>query len=403
VCFAARRADAVFVGRVTAFTSDVQFDVELAFSGVKTGRVTLEAGWGTCGYNFTIGNRYIVYAWRNRSTGALATSICTRTRPLSDPHTRADLAYFARGKQHRDEPLLTGVVSDVTVDLAAPGAVSRPLAGIKVTATPLDGGARARTATTRADGSYELADIGTGRFSVTATLPPQFEPPRPVTVKIDDLFSEKLVVIRACAEADVWARIDGRISGQLLDERNEPLRDVTIHLANPAHARAAMPRLRTIDAVTDMHGHYEFRYVGPGEYVVGVDLHTFPRPGALNKRRFYGESLDPAAATVVKLKTAERRRLPPFRLLPLPADRLITVVVYAPTNDVARETTIFLTGARREPVAHTGDPLSLRLPFGASYLVEAVAPKGYRVIQPPDMRIAPDDMDKTIEFRVEKP
>jgi hypothetical protein len=40
VCFAAKRADAVFVGRITAFTSftsDVQFEVERAFSGVKTG------------------------------------------------------------------------------------------------------------------------------------------------------------------------------------------------------------------------------------------------------------------------------------------------------------------------------------------------------------------------------
>jgi hypothetical protein len=184
---------------------------------------------------------------------------------------------------------------------------------------------------------------------------------------------------------------------------NEPLRDVAVHLANPAHARAAMPRLRTIDAITDAQGHYEFRDVGPGEYIVGVNLQTFPRPGTLNRRRFYGESLDPATATIVKLGTAERLQLPPIRLPPLPTDRLITVVVQAPTNDVARETMIFLTGAKREPLTHTGDPLPLRLPFGASYLIEAVAPKGYRMIQPPGMRIMPDDTDKTIEFRVEKP
>jgi hypothetical protein len=201
VCFAARRADAVFVGRVTAFTSGVEFEVEQAFSGVKPGRITVEKGSDTCAYSFAIGYRYLVYAWRHRSTGALSTSMCSRTRPMSDPHTRAD----------------------------------------------------------------------------------------------------------------------------------------------------------------------------------------------------------PAAATVVKLKTDEQRQLPPFRLPPLPTDRLITVVVQAPTHDVARETTIFLTGAKREPVAHTGDPLPLRLPFGASYLIEAVAPKGYRIIQPPSMRIMPDDTDKTIEFRVERP
>lgn len=103
----------------------------------------------------------------------------------------------------------------------------------------------------------------------------------------------------------------------------------------------------------------------------------------------------------MKLGTAERLQLPPIRLPPLPTERPITVVVQAPTNDVARETTIFLTGATREPVAHTGDPLPLRLPFGASSLIEAVAPTGYRIIQPLGMRIMPDDTDKTLEFRVE--
>ena len=56
----------------------------------------------------------------------------------------------------------------------------------------------------------------------------------------------------------------------------------------------------------------------------------------------------------------------------------------------------------REPVAQSGDTLRFRLPFGASYLIEAVPPAGYRIIQPWAVRIGSDDTDKTIEFRMEK-
>ena len=413
-CFAVTYTDAVFVGRVTASTSEVEFEVEQAFKGVETGRITVQNRPDTCAFNFTIGERYIVYAGRDRTTGELDTSKCSRTRALSDPRTRGDLEYFARGKEHRDENFLTGVVSDVTVDLAVFGASRRPLAGITVTAIPRNGdGGRIRATTTRADGSYEITGLQPGDFDVVATLPPQFEPHQPVTARIDDVIPGKITAIRTCAEADVGARIDGRISGQLLDERNQPLRDVAVQLANPAHARAERPVLRTIDAVTDAQGHYQFRNVGPGQYVLGVNLQTPLRAGTLNRRRYYtGRSATPtstatstaasASATVIELTTGERRQLPPFRLSPLPANRLITIAVQAPTNDVARETAIFLTGATREPVARSNDPLSLRLPFGASYVIEAVAPKGYRIIQPAGVRIAPEETGKTIAFRVER-
>jgi hypothetical protein len=174
-CFAANRADAVFVGRVTAFTSDVQFEVERAFKGIKLGQVTVENGPGNCAFQFTIGERYVVYAYRDRSTGALSTSMCTRTRALNDPHTRADIAYFTGQQRGASRRLLTGVVRDITTDLATPGRAGRPLAGIRITATPLEGGPRL-TSTTRDDGSYELAGVQAGRLSIEASLPGQFEP-----------------------------------------------------------------------------------------------------------------------------------------------------------------------------------------------------------------------------------
>jgi hypothetical protein len=394
VCTAASTAEAIFVGRATGFTSGVQFEVERAFLGVRPGKITLENTPSNCALRVTLGERYLVYAYRERPAGPLTLSMCTRTRPLSDPLARADVAYLTHRRLGSGRPLMTGVITDVTMDLATPGAMQRPVAGVRVTATPLDGG-RSRTVTTDADGRYELTKVPAGRFNITASLPPQFEPLEPVTVTIDER--------RGCAEANIGVRIDGRISGQLLDEQGQPMRRVVVQLADPAQARALKSPLRTIETITTYQGQFEFRYVGPGRYVVGVNLHMPLRSGTLNRRRFYGESLDPATATVVEIETAERRVLPPFRLPPLPSDRLMTIVVQAPTNEVARATALFLTGAAREPVAQTGDPVPLRLPFGASYLIEAVPPPGYRIIEPANVRIQPDDTDKTIEFRVEKP
>jgi hypothetical protein len=403
VCFAASRAAAVFVGRVTALPSGVEFEVERAFAGVKPGRITLANGPGTCAFRFTPGERYIVYAYQDSSTGILSTSICTRTRPLSDPRTRSDLAYWTRRQRGATGSLLTGVVQDVTLDLATPLAQPRPLADIRITATPLDEDSHATTATTRttattktrADGSYEVTGLQAGRWSIAASLPAQFESRPPVMLMIADS--------DGCAEANIGTRLDGRISGRLLDERSQPLRGVAVQLADVAAARAVKWPLRTIDAATDDEGTFEFRYVGPGRYVVGVDIQTPVRPGTLNRRRFFTDTLDPAAATVVTLAAAEHRQLPPFRLPPLPADRIITVVIEAPTPEMARVVTLFLTGATRERLEYTGQPLMLHLPLGASYLLDATTSPGYSLAQPRTVQISRDETDRTIVFRLEKP
>jgi len=389
-CVAVNRASAVFVGRVTGLTDGVQFEVERAVAGVALGTVTVGNGPGNCALNFTVGGRYIVYANRDR-TGMLFTNMCSRTRPLSDPRTRADLAYFDRRERNLGGVLLTGVVSDVTVDLSS-RQTSVPLAGIRITvSSEADSGSR--TTSTRSDGSYELTGLPTGRLRIAASLPSQFEPPQPVTV---------IAETNGCTEVDIAGRIDGRIRGQLLDEGGRPARGIGVQLADATAARAGAVPLRTMNALTDEQGTFEFRYVNVGRYVVGVGLEGYLRPGKLNRRRFYANAVDADTATVVTLGAAQQLQLPTFRLAPLPSDRVITIVVNAPSPDVAEATGLFLTGSQREPITHRGTPLSLRLPFGAQFVIEATAPGGYKMIRPSIVRIDRDDTDRTVEFRVEK-
>ena len=93
VCIAAKRADAVFIGRVVRVDAgSVEVDVERAISGAQPGRMAIGNGPGNCGLAFRQGERYVVYAHRDPASGVLFTGMCTRTRPLTDPQTRADPA-----------------------------------------------------------------------------------------------------------------------------------------------------------------------------------------------------------------------------------------------------------------------------------------------------------------------
>jgi hypothetical protein len=202
-CVGATQAQAVFVGRVAGWVAgEVLFDVERAVRGVKRGRIRIDSGAGNCAFSFKEGERYVVYAHWDQSLGALTTSRCSRTHPLCDPHTRADLAYFDRLQHHHARVgLITGVVVDGTPTVMNI-TQTRPLAGVVVSASTSDGG-RSRSTTTHADGSYMFAGLPAGTWSITAKLPPPFEPHQPVTVTLEGR--------DGCAEVDVRTRIDERI------------------------------------------------------------------------------------------------------------------------------------------------------------------------------------------------
>ena len=105
-CDATSKSAAVFVGTVVSsknakstgqydFNSrEVKFSVEEAFKGLSSTEVSVFTGWGggDCGYPFQIGQQYLIYAYKDEKTGRFGTSICSRTRQLSE--AKDDLAYL---------------------------------------------------------------------------------------------------------------------------------------------------------------------------------------------------------------------------------------------------------------------------------------------------------------------
>ena len=105
------------------------------------------------------------------------------------------------------------------------------------------------------------------------------------------------------------------------------------------------------------------------------------------------------AANEIVLGRGEHLTVPEFRLAPLPQERAVTVIVRAPTAEVASRTRLFVTGATKQPIEH-GGRAELRLPYGAEFVIEANAPDGYRVSSPSSIWVRRDDAGRVLEFSI---
>lgn len=120
-------ADAVFEGRAASSTTrpsqglsvgsvTVPFTVLRAWKGAPGSgslTVTTSGSSASCGYSFAAGETYIVYAYRD-SSGALTTSICSRTRRSADG--AEDIAAFGApgGAGSSSPPSTTGAPPTTT-------------------------------------------------------------------------------------------------------------------------------------------------------------------------------------------------------------------------------------------------------------------------------------------------
>jgi hypothetical protein len=265
-CRAAWYADAVFTATVLDVIDLPQpvaqaFQPRLArlrlqesFSGdfpaeidVATGR-----GGGDCGYPFSKGREYLVYAHRNPVTGRLTTSICSRTTLML---ARQDLPYL-RGPSRPTDALGSIRGTATLFDLRPDGRVDRrPFAGARIIATSAD---RTVEATTDVDGKYELS-APIGRYDIRVEVPAGVVA-RPASPGVQ-------MVAGRCSGTDIRIEWDGRISGRLVDSRGAPVTGLAIELIAPSgvHVRESITR-------TDGLGRYEFSALPPAAFQIGVSL-----------------------------------------------------------------------------------------------------------------------------------
>jgi hypothetical protein len=329
-CQAYWQVDAVFVGRVESITSSparmmnsrtVTFTVIEPLKGMTTKGAVVRTGrgGGDCGYGFKTGATYIVYAYTDPQSGALATGICSRTRPIDK--ATADVEYARAVLAGTADPGRVYGRATVSSDSLEPRARYRqpkPMSGVRVT---LERGGTSYVAVTGEDGTLVLEGLPAGKYTATAEVPSGYYTRGfPREIELRDALS--------CAEIEVAAFFDGRVSGRILDSHRRPVAGLTLELT----VRTGLDQQfgpRRLRAVTGGDGTYEFTQVPPGTFVIGLNTQLGRDGRPSDSRVFLPGVHAPASAREIAVGGGERVRADDFVL---PAD-----VRYAPVSGVVLE------------------------------------------------------------------
>lgn len=322
-CQAYWDASAVFVGTVTFSSTTkvkeagyefekrlVRLHVDRPLRNMAAADVEIVTGWGDsdCGFGFRLGGQYLVYAYPNNDK-MLETSICTRTRPVSE--ATADLEYIRSLSKAAPGGTISGAVGFQRAGVY--GETSRPVPNVRIL---LDGPKHLETKTNAA-GKYTISGLPPGTYKVKVDLPDGLS-----IYKADQ---EVEVHDRGCGQAFFFVEPDTRLTGKVLDAQGMSAVDVLMELV-PTNQREDNSYSSYVK--TDKDGRYEMKLLRPGRYLLGVRIagsagSTYvPFP-----QTYYPGVKDRAQATVITVTEGQRVEL---QELVLPArfiDRTLNGIV----------------------------------------------------------------------------
>jgi hypothetical protein len=383
-CQALFQSDVVFVGTVRSITPTpspqdvepqhvtlerrvVRFAIERAVRGLE-GRV-LEvdvrtgSGGGDCGFAFTAGQRYIVYAYRH-AQGWLGTGICTRTRLASE--AADDLAYFGALPPTGAGARMFGTVNHWEHDPAKRTNVQHgPVADVQVL---LRGPRGTYSAMTDTAGNYTVAGIPVGSYEVEVLPPPVFST-RHLQRKIE--FSDP----RACRAENFSLHYDGRIIGTLLDSSGRPAAGVRLDVVAADHPREP-PSFYIEKAVTDGAGRFELADVAPGRYLLAVGLTLAMDAEVSYPTTFYPGTPMLERARPIEIGAGTHVELDPLRLPDALARHTLSGTIVRPDGTPMSGVGVSLSGPRAAQAAagiatDAQGRFSFRVFEGVTYTVHA--------------------------------
>jgi hypothetical protein len=279
-CQEAWQAPVVFAGTVIEMHQApsgsgivrVRLKVTEAFRGVEVGEIDIHlrgGGGGTCDPPFQMGQSWLVYA-NNRWEGGpgWTASSCSRTRLLQN--AGEDLEYLRLPDAQKPQSRIVGQVQHQVFDLANRnyGPRNQPVSGVPVIVS--DGSTKLETRTD-ADGRYAVrvearraytVEFGKVEGLTVAGYPRQVWLPHHL----------------ACSAVDGYARYDGRIAGQVVDNRGRPIPffPLTLHAA-PRIPFGGFEK----HGFTDATGRFEFTGVDPAVYMISPSTSLWRNTEAL--------------------------------------------------------------------------------------------------------------------------
>jgi hypothetical protein len=336
VCQLYWNTPAVFSGRVVqidpiprgtdenAFMSKrVRFAVIDAYRGVtgETAEVLTGSGGGDCGYNFTLNESYLVYAWSNG--GKLSTGICSPTKLLVQ--AGEDMSYIRGLAEAKPGGSIYGNVVQYLVRKADDEyKPNPPMPDVSIS---IEGAKAKIETTTDAEGKFRVDGLPAGKYTVRATAPPGFYDRG---TKIDTQLFDK-----GCAVAWFAFEVNTSLSGRVTDENSQPAR-IMVDLM-PVEMIDEKYQKNNYYVESDVEGRFTFRTVPDGKYYLGVRLGRYFLPDFAYPKTFYPGTPDIARATVVEINEGVALKNYDFQLPPKLPTRTISGKVVLPAGTAGKD------------------------------------------------------------------
>jgi hypothetical protein len=276
-----------------------RFRVDERFAGAGESNIDIFSGGddGDCGYNFKMGEQYVVFT-QQETEGRLFATICNGTRPSSEG--RALIPQLRAMKMHEHVASVFGVLRRSDPPLLAPSDDPEdPLGNIKLKLRSKDD---RFSSSTGPDGAYTFYDVHAGEYSYTADLPARFE------------FTQKTlkgglppfrIPSGACYEYNVNALPTGKIRGTVLGPDGKPLTLASVELYRADKYDNDRPGLWGFQGGAKFSG-FEFDHIGAGEYLLVFNRTDRKDPNSPFPRSFYPGTSDQTEAKIIKLKDGQQ-------------------------------------------------------------------------------------------------
>ncbi len=281
-CQAFWTTDVVFDGTVTALEPTsreetfsnrtfqvtdlvVTLQVRQAWKGVEgeTVQVTTSDSGASCGFDFKMGGRYLVFASRGGSDSRPRVSLCSFTRAYNG--TGEPAAFFASLGAAETGGRVFGTIESFTRSFKPANSSSRTPMDLEVRLT---GNGRTLTTTAKA-GRYEFSGLAAGNYGLSVLVPDGYSTwmaTRPVEIPNQ----------RACFESDFGLNPSGRISGWVVDRSGQGVSKVAVEVTADDIELDRQDFLQVASTQSDNDGFFELRDLPPGRYIAGINLNDLP-------------------------------------------------------------------------------------------------------------------------------
>lgn len=335
----------IFSGRVleiVPFATDtsrpqrlVKFGVSETYRGQidRIAEIITGQGGGDCGYNFQVGQSYMVYPGM-RNDGRLEASICSRTRELSKADD--DLEYFRGLSTSKPLGLVFGRVTErVPRKWDSEWTLDKPFSNVIVSIEGPGGRAETRTNET---GDFRIPNLKEGDYVLRLVAPKGFYPFNT---------EEKLKVVgKGCMTFNTSFTRDTSVSGRLTDENGKPITGVSVSLVPVDQINEQYQKDYYYEYIKEQDdGRFVIRSIPPGNYYLGFRLDRTTNRESAYPRTFYPGTGTIDEAAIITVQAGDVLENLNFQLPPKLESRKIEGVIVFPDGKPVPNASLIFTEA----------------------------------------------------------